>query len=153
MSWKKFLVDGDAAVLSDTVPNTIEPDDAASAGVATGASRQDHEHAIVTAVPTGDVAESATAAEGTATSFVRSDHVHAAPATWAPTAHEASHKNGGSDEILLNEFGEPTASVEFSQQQLLKMVFEQLATAPGTPTQGQVYYDTVDDHVYVYVAA
>ena len=153
MSWKKILLEGDAAVLSDTVPNTIEPDDSASAGVATQASRQDHEHAIAAAIPTGDVAESASAAEGSATSFARSDHLHTAPATWAPTAHEASHKSGGGDEILLNEFGDPTGSVEFNQQELLKAVVEQLATAPGTPTQGQLYYDTADDHVYVYVAA
>jgi hypothetical protein len=153
MSWKKILQEGDAAVLSDTVPNTIEPDDSASAGVATDASRQDHEHAIVTGTPTGDVAESASAAEGSGTSFVRVDHVHNAPATWAPTAHEASHKSGGGDEILLNEFGDPTGNVEFNQQELLKVVVEQLASAPGTPTQGQIYYDTVEDHIYVYVAS
>lgn len=153
MAWKKIPWDDEVASLSDVSPNTIEPDDSASAGTGSAASREDHEHAIVTVAPSGDVAESATAAEGTATSFVRSDHVHNAPATWAPTAHEASHKSGGGDEILLNEFGNPTGNVEFNQQELLKVVVEQLASAPGTPTQGQIYYDTVEDHIYVYVAA
>ena len=59
--------------LSSSSPNTIEPDDAASAGVSTSASRSDHEHGIVAAAPvdTGDAN-----AEGAATSFARSNHVH-----------------------------------------------------------------------------
>lgn len=36
----------------------------------------------------------------------------------APQAHAASHKNGGGDEILLNEFGEPTGAVNFDNQEL-----------------------------------
>jgi len=35
-----------------------------------------------------------------------------------PTAHAASHKNGGSDEILLNEFGEPTGTVNMNDQEV-----------------------------------
>lgn len=143
---------GVAALLSDTVPNTIEPDDPASEGVATEAARQDHEHAIVAAQPTGAVAEGASAAEGTGTSFVREDHVHECPATWAPSAHNTSHEDGGADEIsvaalsgeladpqppkahaanhkdagadeiLLHELGEPTDNVEFAQKQALGIV-------------------------------
>ena len=57
-------------------PNTIEPDDAASAGVASSASRSDHEHGIVTAAPS-DIGLTGTNSEGAATSFARSNHVHA----------------------------------------------------------------------------
>ena len=56
-----------------TVPNTIEPDDAAAAGSATVAARRDHEHGIVCAVA---VATGTANAEGSGTSFSRDDHVH-----------------------------------------------------------------------------
>ncbi len=60
--------------LSDASPNTVEPDDSASAGTGTAASRADHEHAIVAAVP---VTVGSANAEGNSTSFSRANHVHA----------------------------------------------------------------------------
>lgn len=59
--------------LSSATPNTIEPDDAASAGVSTSASRADHEHGIVAAAASSIGTANS---EGAATSFARSDHVH-----------------------------------------------------------------------------
>ena len=56
-----------------TVPNTIEPDDAAAAGSATVAAHRDHEHGIVCAAP---VATGTANTEGAATSFARSNHIH-----------------------------------------------------------------------------
>ena len=201
MAWKKIPWFDEVAVLSDVVANTIQPDDAASAGVAALASRQDHEHAIVAAQPTGAVAVSAAAAEGTGTSFVREDHVHACPATWTPTAHEASHndggadeieidtlaganglageiiesdglavsfvepdgrydpkahaashKNAGADELLLHELGEPTGNIDINDQRLVKLRLEAAANATGVVADGAIFFDTDDDHVYVYVA-
>lgn len=152
MSWKQIPFADEVATLSDVAPNTIEPDDSASAGVAEAASRQDHEHAIVCASASGAVAESASAAEGSASSFARSDHVHECPATWAPTAHEASHKDGGSDEILLHELGEPTSDVDFNDQAAINFKLEAAASYSGTPADGSIFFDTDDDHVYVYVA-
>ena len=119
MSWKKILLEGDAAVLSDTTPEAITENASGSAGVATEASRR--------------------------------DHVHASPASWTPSSHATSHKSGGGDEIDLDELGVPTGSVDFNKQEVVNMVIEQQSTAPSTPTQGQVYYDTDDDHIYVYV--
>jgi hypothetical protein len=55
--------------------STIDPDDAAAAGVLTTAARSDHQHAIVAAVA-GESRPADTAAEGNATSFARSNHVH-----------------------------------------------------------------------------
>ena len=45
MTWKQILLEGDAAVLSDTAPSDVDFS-AASAGVATSASRQDHKHDV-----------------------------------------------------------------------------------------------------------
>ena len=144
MTWKKVLLEGDAAVLSDTVPNTIEPDDSASAGIATEASRQDHEHAIVTAVPTGDVAESASADEGTATSFVRSDHVHAAPASWTPASHALSGHTAA------------TADIDLAGNQPTDMVIHTVADATAlgalTAVVGKVAWQTDTLHPYVCTA-
>ena len=60
----------------------------------------------------------------------------------APTAHAASHKLGGSDVILLNEFGNPTASVEFNQQQALQFRLENRTSDPGSPAVGQMWLRT-----------
>ena len=65
----------------------------------------------------------------------------------APQAHAASHKNGGSDEILLNEFGEPTGAVAINGQELSDAVIQQVAdeaavAAYATPVVGKVLFAT-----------
>lgn len=60
----------------------------------------------------------------------------------APAAHATSHKNGGTDEILLHEFGEPTASVEFNGQQALTFRIENRTSDPGSPSAGQIWLRT-----------
>lgn len=47
----------------------------------------------------------------------------------AVEAHATTHKNSGSDEILLNEFGEPTAAVPFAGQQAQNLVVHNVADA------------------------
>jgi hypothetical protein len=148
VEWKKLAFDADTASLSDTDPLDVFKQTAYE-GVAANASRDDHKHDVLTAAPTGAVAESASSTEGTGTALVRSDHIHAAPATWAPTAHEASHKNGGTDEILLHEFGEPTSAVPFDGQQATNFVIENSAATLSPAVLGKIYYDTDDDSVYV----
>ena len=48
-----------------------------------------------------------------------------APGT--PAAHAASHKNSGSDELLLHELGEPTGAVAINGQQLTDHVIHTVA--------------------------
>lgn len=64
--------------------------------------------------------------------------------SWSETVvlHATTHKNGGSDEILLHEFGEPTASVEFNQQQALQLRIENRTSDPGSPAIGQIWLRT-----------
>jgi len=68
-----------------TVPNTIEPDDAAAAGSATVAAKRDHEHAIVCAASASPSVSLSASAEGSGTSFARADHAHQLDQTITPT--------------------------------------------------------------------
>lgn len=61
---------------------------------------------------------------------------------YAAATHASRHKNGGADEILFHELGEPTASVEFSQQQALQFVVENRTSDPGSPVTGQLWLRT-----------
>lgn len=111
------------APLSDTAPVDVDPQ-AASAGAASEASRQDHKHDIVTATA-GATTPGDTAAEGTANSLARSDHQHSlanfgtGAGTFCegndsrlsdartPTAHNTSHQSGGGDAIKLDDLAAP----------------------------------------------
>jgi len=126
MSWKKILLEGDAAVLSDTAPVDVDFN-AASAGSATEAARQDHKHHVPEAL-VGDLApvDGGAAAVGTANKFVRADHKHA--------------------------LGPLQANLDFNQKQADKMVLDVEATPPSTPVNGQIYFSSADSHPYIYVA-
>jgi len=73
--------------------------------------------------------------------------VWAAPA--AAAAHASTHKNGGSDELLLSDFGEPTGDVECNDQEFNGFVLENGADDPATAHLGKVYFKTGDTGVYV----
>jgi len=64
-------------------------------------------------------------AVGTGTAASREDHVHA--------------------------LGPLVAALDFAKQQATNLVIEQQSAAPGSPTQGQIYYDTDDDAILVWV--
>lgn len=64
------------AILSDIAPSSVTKD-AAAAGTAADAARQDHKHDVATAAPVADAVQIGNiATEGGATSLSRSDHVH-----------------------------------------------------------------------------
>ena len=129
MSWKRVLLEGDAAELSDTAPVDVDFD-VAAAGSATKASRQDHKHDVPEAVG-GDLAavDGGAAAVGTANKFVRADHKHA--------------------------LGPLVAALNCGQQQLQRHVLHAVAAAPdsGTEVEGQIYYnsDVGNKHAYIWV--
>ena len=129
MPWKKILLEGDAAVLSDTAP--VDTDfAAAAAGVAAAASRQDHKHDVPEAL-VGDLAavDGGAAAVGTANKFVRADHKHA--------------------------LGPLAADLDFDQNEAKSLVLEAVDTPPdnGAEVEGQVYFDTGvgDKHPYIWI--
>lgn len=138
---------GAPAVLSDTVPNTIEPDDTAIAGTASAASRQDHEHAIAAAVP---VAVGTTLAEGTGTSFARADHVHELGTGSIDTANQfaagiVDAAALGSNSVQASEIDETATDIAFAQ-----IILTPAVAGVGT-AEGTLMYDSDDNHLYVYV--
>jgi len=56
--------------------------------------------------------------------------------------------------LLLDGTHAMTADLDMDQNAIDAMVFENLAAAPhsGTEVQGEVYYNTADDHLHVWVA-
>ncbi len=129
MTWKKVILEGDVPVLSDTAP--VDTDfGAASAGVATAASRQDHKHDVPEAL-VGDLAvvDGGAAAVGTANKFVRADHKHA--------------------------LGPLQANLNCNQKELVGQVMHVAAGAPnsGAEVEGQLYYNSTvgDKHPYLWI--
>jgi len=76
----------------------------------------------------------------------------------APQAHAASHKDAGSDEILLDELGEPTAAVDMNEQQLQDVIIHTVADAAAlaalsNPTIGKFAFQTDTLSAYICTVA
>jgi len=158
MVFKKILLEGDAAVLSDTVPVDVDFL-AADKGVATEASRQDHKHDVPEALVGDIVAPSfAGAGVGTANKFVRADHKHQLTegtlADLKPVDGTAESL-GTADALVradhIHALGPLVANLDFAKKQATAMALDVQATAPGTPVVGQIYFNSADSHPYVYV--
>jgi len=77
---------------------------------------------------------------------------------WGDAAvHAASHKDGGSDEILLHEFGEPTSAVKFDGQQATDFVVHTVADADARnaldAVVGKMVWQTDELAVYMCTVA
>ena len=70
----------------------------------------------------------------------------------APKVHATSHKDAGSDEILLHELGEPTGNVNFNKKEAISLALDNQASDPASPVLGQVYFKTGDTHPYICTA-
>jgi hypothetical protein len=127
--WKKILLTGDVAELSNTAPVDVDFS-AASAGVGTTASRYDHKHDVPEAA-VGDLAavDGGAAAIGSANKFVRADHKHA--------------------------LGPLVADLNFAEYEADALALQNLtATDAVTTTKlGRIYFDSsADRHPYVYTS-
>jgi hypothetical protein len=129
MAWKKILLEGDAAVLSDVAPVNVDHA-AAAAGTATEASRQDHKHDVDEGV-VGTIAavDGSPAALGSDNAIPHLDHVH--------------------------PLGPLVATLDCGQQQLQRQVLHAVDTPPdaGAEVEGQIYYNSGvgDKHPYIWV--
>lgn len=127
-SWKKILLEGDAAVLTTVAPKNVLKQTAA-AGTATTAARHDHLHDVTLGVPIAVIGQQS-ASEGTATKMPRADHVHAAYGSFSPKSH------------ILSLHGTATGPLWIGKQELNQAVFHKAAVAPNTPGTGQIYYNS-----------
>ena len=139
MSWKKVAYLDEVATLSDVAPQDVKVQ-TADKGVGTAASRYDHKHNVTSGVP-GSITENVVIPlEGISPNLARIDHTHGSPADWTPKAHALSGHTQATAELLINK------------QALRNPVIDPQATAPATPVDGQAYFSSADDHVYIYVA-
>lgn len=142
MAWKKILLEGDAAALSDTAPVNVDKS-TASAGTGTTASRTDHKHDITTGTP---VAIGSANSEGTATSLARSDHVH----------NHGTFASGDLHTVYVKKAGDTmSGNLNMGQNQLQEVVIHRATTAPNpaAEVEGQIYYNSSvgDKHLYIWV--
>jgi len=177
MAWKKILLEGDAAELSDVASLDVKKQTAAP-GTATKAARQDHLHNLDLSssgidelgAPTGplDMNSQRISSVGAVTtvgdaipanadlrapdSTLLEGSTKAEVQNHTPAAHATEHKSGGGDVILLHELGAPTAIVPFAEQEAGNLALENLATNPASTKAGLIYFNTTDSHPYVYVA-
>jgi len=135
MAWKKILLEGDAATLSDTASQPIGT--SASAGTGGSAARWDHVHEL----GAGCIDDSSFFAAGVVDSN--------AIATGAVGSDEIATGAVGSDEIATNAVGND----ELNNSEGFEM--KQITLTPAstaTAAEGAIFYDSDDDHLYVYVS-
>jgi len=128
-------------------PGTIAPDDTAAEGTANTLARSDHKHAIVAAIP---VAVGTVLAEGTGTSFARDDHVHDLGAGCIDAAA-----------LFAADVVEPAAVLDTGAFTMAKVILtgadpgSEIVLTPkissASVVEGTMFYDSDDNHVYVYV--
>ena len=155
MAWKKILLEGDAAVLSDTAP--VDVDTAvAAAGIATEAARQDHKHDVgdLTGMMADTIAEKTVDAGVTVDGCLIKDGL-AADSNKLEGDSKATVQDHTPKAHTLAAHTTPVGPVDCGQQQLDGMVLEAVDTPPdsGTEIEGQVYFDSGvgDKHPYVWV--
>ena len=129
MAWKKILLEGDAALLSDNAPVNVDHA-AASAGSAADAGRRDHKHDLDEGVVGTLKAVDGTAATlGTNNAVPHLDHIHA--------------------------LGPLVANLNANQKQMVGMVVHVALTGPNAASEaeGQVWYNnnTGSQHAYIWV--
>ena len=136
-SYKQILLTGDAAVPSNNTPTAV---DTAAAGAGTGiaCSRDDHKHNASTGTP-GDIGTANAA--GSSTSVPHLDHTHNHPAIATGDLHTQYLLAAGTRAL--------TANMSLALFSLTNQVIEPLASAPGVVTNGRVFYNTTDNHLYV----
>lgn len=133
VTWKKL------AYADEVVPNSI----LSAAG------------SLITSTAASTPSELVAGSEGYVLTIDTGVPAWVAPGT--PGAHATTHKNGGDDEILLNEFGEPTGAVAFDGQQATNLVWHTVAdaTARGalTAVVGKAVFQTDELAGYICTVA
>jgi len=124
MPFKKILLEGDVV---GAEPATSPPPDvttSGSVGTSTKYAREDHTHGIADgAVGESELADGA----------VTTNKIHDGAVTIAKLSIDGN--------------------VDFNEYEALEFVHENLSSAPTTTKTGRIYYNTTDNHLYVYVGS
>lgn len=155
MAWKRVLLEGEAAILSDVHPVNVTTA-AAEEGSATLASRDDHKHSVgdMTGMTADTILEKTTTAGVTVdTCLIKDGKV--ADSNLLEGSNKATVQDHTPKAHSLAAHDTPVGAVNCGQQQLDGLVPESAATAPdvGTEVAGQLYYNTTDKHIYQWVPA
>jgi hypothetical protein len=123
MAFRQLAWLDEVATLTANAPANIDHG-AADVGVGSAAARDDHKHDLDegsagTLAPVDGTAE----ALGTSAAVPHLDHIHA--------------------------LGPLVADLDFAKNNAIGLALDVQATPPGTPSLGQVYYDSDDDAVWV----
>ena len=150
-TWKKLAYEGDTVLKSLFNANTILAADTDDTPAALTVAVQ----TLVGRITAGNITDLSTTEVRTLINVADGSDV---TGDNAPQAHAASHKNAGSDEILLNEFGEPTGAVDFNGQEAENLIIQQVAneaavTAYATPVVGKVLFATSELSFHVCTVA
>ena len=148
VTWKKVLLEGDAATASDVAPSSIGT--AAAAGTGVNCSRDDHVHDIgADAIDSGDlIADDVINSEHYAAASIDTEHIAADQITSALIADDAV----GSEHIE-----QLSAALDFGGQQAQDVVIHTVADAAGmaglTPVVGKLCWRTDTLSPYVCTAS
>jgi len=120
--WKKVAFYDEVATLTDTVtPSDVST--SASIGTSTEAARADHTHKIGAGA------------------------INASNLFAAGVVDNAAIGDSQVTTSKINIDG----NLNFNQKEALNLAFHTTTLPDGTPVTGQVYFDTDDNHIYVYV--
>lgn len=148
--WKQLLYDGDAVLKALFAAQSI----LAAVSDDTPAALEIAEQTIVGRITSGNIA--ALTATQVRTLLNVADGADVTGSN-APQAHAASHKNGGTDEILLNELGEPTGAIEVNGQEVQNLVAHQVADEAArlglTPVVGKLAFQVDELSAYICTSA
>jgi len=161
MPWKKILLEGDAAVLTDTVTPADVDFTPAAIGVSDEAARADHRHKIPDPTVAPVDADFAAASIGTSTEVPRADHKHSisAPTAAPPAVDGSAEAIGTADQPARADhrhaLGPLVADLDFAEYEADGLSLETRADLPAVVTtkQGRIGFYTYDQHPYIYTTA
>lgn len=164
MSWKKIAYLDEVATLSSNVPQAVTVGASGNAGSGTAASKDDHVHGSPSTWPPSAHTLAShselkldTLSEVTLNAGVTVDSLLIKDGIVADSSKlEGSTKAQVQDHVpqshALSAHTQAVAELLINKQALRNPVIDPQATAPSTPVDGQMYYNTADDHYYCYVA-
>jgi len=165
LSWKKIAYLDEVATLSTNTPQAITAGATGSPGSGTAASKDDHVHGSPATWPPSahtldshsekklDTLDEKTLDAGVTVDTCLIKDGKAADSNKLEGSTKAQVQDHAPQAHALSGHTQATAELLINKQALRNPVIDPQATAPSTPVDGQIYFNTADDHLYAYVAS